>query len=155
SVASVLPRFLEMEAKYGSLGRAVMAAKRPSSPSGSGGGSLFRSLKSGMSKMIEALSRGITVRHETVESIENGFRVRAGGEWIEADRVIVACPAWSAAELVEKLDGDLAKKLNEVPYSSSLTLSLIYKESEFDGQRAGFGFLVPKRERKRLAACTF
>jgi protoporphyrinogen/coproporphyrinogen III oxidase len=151
SVASVLPRFLEMEAKYGSLGRAVMTAKRASSS----GGSLFRSLKGGMGSMIDALSKGLRIRHETVESIEKGFRVRSGGEWIEADHVIVACPSWSASALVEKLDGELAKKLGEIPYSSSLTLSLIYKSSEFDGQRAGFGFLVPKRERKRLAACTF
>lgn len=151
SVASVLPRFLEMEAKYGSLVRAVMTAKKPRSS----GGSLFRSLKSGMGKMVDALSKGVQVRHETVESIEKGFRVRAGGDWIKADHVIVACPAWSASGLVRGLDGDLAKKLDEVPYSSSLTLSLIYKESDFDGQRAGFGFLVPKLERKRLAACTF
>ena len=151
SVASVLPRFLEMEAKFGSLGRGVMAAKKATRSSGS----LFRSLKGGMSSMVAALSKGLHIRHETVESIEKGFRVRAGGDWIEADHVILACPAWSAAALVQKLDGELAKKLNEIPYSSSLTLSLIYKASEFDGQRAGFGFLVPKRERKRLAACTF
>src|SRR5262249_28278977 len=30
---------------------------------------------------------------------------------------------------------------------------LIYRE--FDGTRAGFGFLVPAREKERLAACTF
>ena len=34
-------------------------------------------------------------------------------------------------------------------------MSLIFDEAKFDGQRAGFGFLVPKRERDRLAACTF
>jgi protoporphyrinogen/coproporphyrinogen III oxidase len=151
SVASVLPRFLEMEVKTGSLGRAVMAAKRqPSS-----GGSLFRTLKSGLGSLVKALSKGLNVRNETVETIENGFRVRAAGDWIEADYVIVACPAWSAAEMLGGLDGGLAKKLAEIPYSSSLTLSLIYQASEFDGQRAGFGFLVPKRERQRLAACTF
>ena len=32
---------------------------------------------------------------------------------------------------------------------------MIFDEKKFDGQRAGFGFLVPKRERERLAACTF
>ena len=26
-----------------------------------------------------------------------GFRVRVGGDWMEADHVIVACPAWAAA----------------------------------------------------------
>jgi oxygen-dependent protoporphyrinogen oxidase len=149
-VAGVLPRFLEMEAKYGSLGRAVMAAKRPAST-----GSLFRSLKGGMSQMVGALSKGLCVLHERVEAIEPGFRVRAGGAWMDAGHVIVAGPAWSAAEALRGVDGGLARKLNEISYSSSLTLTLIYKESEFDGQRAGFGFLVPKRERQRLAACTF
>ena len=150
SIASVLPRFLEMEAKFGSLGRAVMSAKRPPS-----GGSLFRSLKNGMSTVVDALSKGLTVRHEEVETIEKGFRVRAGGDWIDADRVILACPAWSTAKVIEGMDGELARRLNEIPYSSSLTLSLIYRDSEFDGQRAGFGFLVPQRERQRMAACTF
>ena len=42
-----------------------------------------------------------------------------------------------------------------IPYSSSLIVSLIFDAAEFDGKRAGFGFLVPKRERERLAACTF
>ncbi|HLX43021.1 MAG TPA: protoporphyrinogen oxidase [Bryobacteraceae bacterium] len=151
SVASVLPRFLEMEKKTGSLGRAVMAAKGQSSS----GGSLFRTLKSGLGSMVKALSKDLNVRNETVQAIENGFRVRVAGDWIQADHVIVACPAWSAAEMLNGLDGGLAKKLTEIPYSSSLTLSLIYQASEFDGQHAGFGFLVPKRERRRLAACTF
>src|SRR5579862_978917 len=151
SVASVLPRFLEMEKKTGSLGRAVMAAKGQSSS----GGSLFRTLKSGLGSMVKALSKDLKVRNETVQAIENGFRVRVAGDWIQADHVIVACPAWSAAEMLNGLDGGLAKKLTEIPYSSSLTLSLIYQASEFDGQHAGFGFLVPKRERRRLAACTF
>lgn len=150
SIASVLPRFLEMETKSGSLVRAVMAAKRPPS-----GGSLFRSLKSGMSKLIDTVSRGLNVRHQEVETIEKGLRVRAGGDWIEADHVILACPAWSAAALLGNVDPELARRLNEIPYSSSLTASLIYKDSEFDGKRAGFGFLVPQRERQRMAACTF
>jgi protoporphyrinogen/coproporphyrinogen III oxidase len=151
SVASVLPRFLEMEARTGSLGRAVMAAKSANSA----GGSLFRTLKGGMGSLIGALSKGVCVRQEKVETIEPGFRLRAGGDWIAADHVIVACPAWSAAEVLAGMDAVLAEKLNEIPYSSSVTVSLIYKASEFDGQRAGFGFLVPKLERKRMAACTF
>ena len=82
--------------------------------------------------------------------------MRAGGDWIEADQVILACPAWSAAALAGGIDARAcAELLGRIPYSSSLTLSLIYQAAEFDGKRAGFGFLVPKRERQRLAACTF
>jgi protoporphyrinogen/coproporphyrinogen III oxidase len=152
SVASILPRFVDMENKFGSLGRAVMSAKRPP-----GGGSLFRSLKPGMSAMVEKISNGLDIRHQEVEVIErnNGFRVRAGGEWMEAANVILACPAWNAAQALGVADPVLADLLNEIPYSSSLTLSLIYDAAKFDGRRTGFGFLIPAKERKRVAAATF
>jgi oxygen-dependent protoporphyrinogen oxidase len=156
SVASVLPRFLQMEAQYGSLGRAVLKARRKA-PSGDGG-SLFRTLKGGLSGLVNALAKRVTARQaeaEAIERSERGFRVRAAGEWMDADRVILALPAHAAAPLVAGVDGELARLLSGIPYSSSLTLSLVYRESEFDGRRAGFGFLVPKRERQRLAACTF
>ncbi len=152
SVQSILPRFVEMETKYGSLGRAVMGAPRAAA-----GGSLFRSLKSGMSTMVEKVACRLNIRHESVETVERSgkFRVRAGGDWIEADHVILACPAWSAAQMLVGAEPALAKRLNQIPYSSSLTLSLIYDAAKFDGRRAGFGFLVPRRERKRVGAATF
>jgi len=153
SAASVLPRFVEMEATKGSLGRAVMAAKRPPS-----GGSLFKTLASGLGTLIETLATYANIRHDGVEAIERregGFRVRAGEEWIDATNVIVATPAPAAACLLKSVDPELAKLLGAIPYSSSVVMSLIFDAATFDGQRAGFGFLVPKRERDRLAACTF
>jgi protoporphyrinogen/coproporphyrinogen III oxidase len=158
SVGSVLPRFLEMETKYGSLVRGVLAsqAQAPAGPRGP----LFRTLKGGLGSLVTALAGRVNVTHANVGTIErasvkNGFRVRAGDGWIEADHVITACPAWAASSLVTGLDGRLAELLGGIEYSSSLTLSLVYRAADFDGQRAGFGFLVPKIERERLAACTF
>ena len=69
--------------------------------------------------------------------------------------MIVACPAWAAARVVAGWMRGSAKLLGAIDYSSSVTLSLIYRAAEFDGKRAGFGFLVPQKERQRLAACTF
>jgi len=165
SVASVLPRFAEMEAKYGSLSRAVLASRGNSKTkpgagaSRSTGGSLFKTLKGGLGTLVDALSSRVNLRQQEAETIERleggGFRVRAGGGWIEGSHVIVACPAWAAARLVDNLDARLAALLDEIPYSSSLTLSLLYRSSEFDGKRAGFGFLVPRKERQRMGACTF
>jgi oxygen-dependent protoporphyrinogen oxidase len=154
SVGSVLPRFLQMEAKYGSLVRGVLAGRSGATP----GGPLFRTLKGGLGTMVDALAARVKVCRADVDTIErsvSGFRVRAGGEWMEAEQVIVACPAWSAQRLVSGLDARLAELLGSIDYSSSLTLSLIYRAADFDGKRAGFGFLVPKKERQRLAACTF
>lgn len=160
SVASVLPRFLQMEAQYGSLVRGVLAMARNASR-GQGGSSapLFRTLKSGLSKLTGALAARVKICHVQAETIERreggGFHIRAEGNWMEADHVAVACPAWAAAQLLASVDPKLAALLGGIEYSSSLTLSLIYCASEFDGIRAGFGFLVPKKERQRLAACTF
>jgi len=172
SIASVLPRFLEMEKKYGSLVKGVLAA-RSHAPARRGGASapLFQTLKTGLGKLVDALASYAEIAHAQVEAIErggskegSGFRVRiAGGDagdWVTADHVVLACPAWAAGQLVSGIDGNgidgrLGELLSGIDYSSSVTLSLIYKASDFDGRRAGFGFLVPKKERQRLAACTF
>jgi protoporphyrinogen/coproporphyrinogen III oxidase len=154
SVNSVLPRFVDMEATKGSLGRAVMGAKRPPSQ----GGSLFRTLASGLGTMIEALGTYANVKHAGVDALERqgaGFRVRASGDWMDATNVIIATPAPQAVPLLEGIDPELAKMLGTIPYSSSALVSLAFDEAKFDGQRAGFGFLVPKCERDRMAACTF
>jgi len=160
SVGSVLPRFLEMEKKYGSLVRGVLASKKDGKAKGGGGGGrpLFRTLKGGLGTLVDRLAAKVKVCRADVETIEKagtGFRVRAGGGWMEADQVIVACPAWAAARVLGGLDARLGELLGGIDYSSSVTLSLIYRAAEFDGKRAGFGFLVPQKERQRLAACTF
>ena len=56
SVRAVLPRFADMESKHGSLGRAMLAARKkmggaPNVPARP----LFSSLKDGMQQMIDAL----------------------------------------------------------------------------------------------------
>ena len=154
SVASVLPRFVQMEAKYGSLVRGVVNSRQ-----GGSSGPLFRTLKSGLGTLTGMLASRVKICRAQAETIERresgGFRIRAEGHWMEADHVIVACPAWAAAELLAPVDPQLAEWLGGIDYSSSLTLSLIYRASDFGGMRAGFGFLVPKKERHRLTACTF
>jgi oxygen-dependent protoporphyrinogen oxidase len=53
------------------------------------------------------------------------------------------------------LDARLGELLNEIPYTSSVTVAMCYDAGKFDGRRAGHGFLVPRVERRRMAACTF
>ena len=57
--------------------------------------------------------------------------------------------------LLQPWNDNLAELLQSVPYTSSVTLSLGYRKDTFDHPLKGFGFLVPKRERKLLAACTW
>ena len=81
--------------------------------------------------------------------------MRVNGDWMDADHLVVACPAWAAGELLCDVDSRLAALLRMIPYTSSAIAQLVFRASEFDGQRAGTGFLVPRTERRRLMACTF
>lgn len=160
SIASVLPRFLQMEREHGSLVKGVLASRKRA-PKGTAA-PLFRTLKSGLGTMVAALTARAEIAHAEAETIEQEplgtaarFRVKVAGEWALASHVILACPAWASAKLVAGVDGTLAEALGAIEYSSSVTLSLVYRARDFDGKRAGFGFLVPKKERERLAACTF
>jgi oxygen-dependent protoporphyrinogen oxidase len=155
SIVNVLPRFAEWEAKYGSLGRAALKAR---SKNTSGGAPLFRTLKSGLATLTNTLAQRVSVRRgeaQALERSEAGFRVRVDNDWIAAKHIVLAGPAWSASKLVACLNGALSARLSEIPYTSSATVTLGYGSAEFDGKRAGHGFLVPRKERQRLAACTF
>jgi oxygen-dependent protoporphyrinogen oxidase len=156
SVDSVLTRFVEIEAKYGSLSRGVLQTPKPQ---GAGsGGSLFRTLKGGLGTLIDKLAPAADVVHGEAEAIERtpaGYRVRVGGSWMETEQIFIGAPAYVAARLLLPFDGALADLLNSIPYNSSMTLSLGYDKRTFDHPLRGFGFLVPKRERQHLKACTW
>jgi oxygen-dependent protoporphyrinogen oxidase len=154
SVNSVLARFVDLETKYGSLTRGALAQPRPPNP----GGSFLQTLKGGLGRLIEALRPSADVLQADVEAVENtagGFRVRAAGDWLEAEHVVVATPAGDAARVLQPLQPALASLLAAVPYTSSITLALGYRKNTFDHPLIGHGFLVPKKERKAIFGCTW
>ncbi len=162
SVSSVLPRFVELANRYGSLTRGVLAARASVRQAGAKA-PLFRTLKGGLGQMVDALTGAISgkveVRHGRVETVEragHGFRLKLGGDWMEADHLVLACEAHSGAALLGGVDAGLAELLGTVPYSSSMTVALGYDAAHFKASPSdGFGFLVPRKERRRLVACTW
>lgn len=153
SVNSVLTRFVEMEAKYGSLTRAVLSQPRPK-----GSGPLFRTLKPGLGALVDAIVGSADVVRGEAESIERvgrGWRVRVNGGWMEADTVVLAVRAFQAGKLLKPLDAPAGELLAAIPYNSSLTLSIAYRRDDIRHPLNGHGFLVPKRERKHVKACTW
>jgi oxygen-dependent protoporphyrinogen oxidase len=159
SVVSVLPRFAEMEAKYGSLTRGVLAM-RGKGPRSSG--PLFQSLKGGLAAMTDAIVRAagerLTVIRGAVEAMERGgggWRVRVDGEWRPAGHLVLACRAYQSAELLRPLAPELAELLSAISYTSSMTLALGYRRADVKHPLNGFGFLVPKAERRLLLGCTW
>lgn len=159
SISSVLGRFVELERKYGSLTRGVLAER----PRAAGPGTpLFRTLRGGLGSLVEAVTKALANHsrflHRPVEMLERtsaGFRLRVAGHWLDADHVVLACEAHQASRLTTAVDARLSELLGSVPYSSSMTVALGFKRETVRDQMLGFGFLVPKRERKKLLACTW
>jgi oxygen-dependent protoporphyrinogen oxidase len=159
SISSVLGRFVELERKYGSLTRGVLAerphAKGTPAP-------LFRTLRGGLGSLVTAITKALGDRtrflHRPVEALERvgaGLRLRVVGHWLDADHVVLACEAHQAARLIGSVDERLAELLGSVAYSSSMTVALGFRRDAVREQMHGFGFLVPKRERRKLLACTW
>jgi oxygen-dependent protoporphyrinogen oxidase len=60
-----------------------------------------------------------------------------------------------AGGVVAWLDNRLSELLDGIPYSSSMTVSLGFDERVKAALPPGFGFLVPRKEQRRMLACTF
>jgi protoporphyrinogen/coproporphyrinogen III oxidase len=162
SVNSVLPRFVELERKYGSLTRGVLAARAARRSHAAKEEPLFQTMRGGLAQLTAELEKRIRPeaeiihgRVEAVERVETHFRARINGEWLEARNVIGACPAWAMGELLQPASAELSALLGGIDYSSSVTLALGYRRQDCGPLPPGFGFLVPAKERRTLTACTF
>ena len=90
------------------------------------------------------------------DSCSRRFQIACeGGKAFDADAVVLALPAYLAGGLVSSLDHRLSELLEGIPYSSSMTVSLGFDERARATLPAGFGFLVPRKEQRRMLACTF
>jgi len=168
SVQAVLPRLVELEAKHGSLTRGVLAGmkarrelaeddeERPKPPP------VFTTLRFGLQELVDALTArlhggGVHLGSPvaSVERVTGGWRVGREGVAQVFDAVVVATPAWAAGELLRGVDRELSDELAGIPYSSSVTINLVYEGAELDPLPPGFGFLVPAAEKLSILACTF
>ena len=168
SLRATMPMFLDMEAKYGSVIRAMRTRAKASSANGKGSGarySLFVTLRNGMRILIDELARRIEsakivlgTRVTTLARVDDGTGWSAGladGSSIEADAVIVAGPAHVAADLVRQVDEALATRLQAVQYATSGVVHLTYRRDEVPHKLDAFGFVVPAIENRNLVAGSF
>ncbi len=168
SAQTVLPRLVEMESKYGSLTRGMLAARKMRDAAKSSTGpkheaaGTFTTLRGGMSQFVNALVARIDPARMRVRMPVNailktadGWSVEAGGAAVDYDALIVAAPAWVAGKLLGPVDAALGSELSGIPYSSSVTLNLVYDEAKIGALPKGFGFLVPAVEGRAMLACTF
>jgi oxygen-dependent protoporphyrinogen oxidase len=169
SAHTVLPAMVKMEAEYGSLCRGMLAAHRKmrayaaqQKSAKAAPRAIFTALRGGMKQMVDAITaridparlRTATPVH-TIARTSAGWAVTTAEGTADFDGVILATPAWAAGRLLADADPELADDLKSIPYSSSITINLMYDEAKLGTLPEGFGFLVPAVEGRALLACTF
>lgn len=169
SLASTMPRFLDMEREHRSLVLALMARMRQVPQEGASGPryGIFVSLREGIGALPRtlaerlppgALRTGAPVAriHRRDDAPERPWTVTLeSGEAIDADAVVCAAPAHRAATMLTDLDPDLASKLGAIDYASAAIVSLVYDRSEVPRAPAAFGFVVPVIEGRKIIAGSF
>jgi protoporphyrinogen/coproporphyrinogen III oxidase len=172
SLKATFPRFLELEQEYGSVIRGMMAARN----TGSSGRctaprrTMFVSLKNGLADLVSALVRRLTAQGVVLRSgsIVESLRVRSHqlGRWtydlmlddgsaLSVESLVLATPAYVSADLLRPLTPIAAGVLEMIPYASTATIAMAYPASVIAGGVEGFGFVVPRVERRDLIAATW
>jgi oxygen-dependent protoporphyrinogen oxidase len=90
----------------------------------------------------------------SVERNGRAFVVRTARDALHADAVVLATPAFVAAELVRGMDVAAAQGLTAIPYASTCVVHLVYPEGTAGALPEATGFVVP-RGRAPMTAATF
>ena len=160
SLRAVLPRFADMQARYGSLGKGMVANRRQKTAKDAL--PVFTSLKDGMQQLVDAILLRIPVSclhlNTSIELLSRagtGWNVSSSAGNEQFDAVITAIPANAAAKLLDASSAKLASELRGIQYSSSVTVALGYDRKVRGLLPPGFGYLVPRGEGQRVLAVTF
>jgi oxygen-dependent protoporphyrinogen oxidase len=172
SLRASFPMFLELEQRYGSVIRGVMAVRKKTSaiPAGGSKRTMFVSLRNGLGELVTALTtrlaqQGVELR---LGCRVDALRVRSNqpGRWtydlildngsaLSTEGLVLATPAYVSAELLRPLTPMAAGLLEMIPYASTATVSLAYPAEAVAGAVEGFGFIVPRKEGRDLIAATW
>jgi oxygen-dependent protoporphyrinogen oxidase len=174
SLRSAFPKMHDMEARYGSLTRAMLAKRRErknENGMGAPAGTLT-SFTGGMEDLVRtaatalgsAVRTGCRVSELQVRQGFNdpprprlvgarAFSVGCGTRLVEADAVVLAGPAHETAQLVREFAPAASTLLAGIHTAPLAVVCLGYDEAALTAERGpldGFGFLIPRGEGPRI-----
>jgi len=155
SLRATFPQLRAIEREYGSLLRGLTATSPGDAPP-------FLSLRGGMDVLVDALRGGFERTEvlagrgaERVSRDGSGYRVGlSDDDALAVDGVVIATPAYVTAELLAELDPELAAIHAEIPYASSVVVSLGYSRADVV-PLDGYGYVIPRAEGGDVLACTW
>jgi oxygen-dependent protoporphyrinogen oxidase len=181
SVRATMPRFVEMERRYGSVIRGLRAAARTRTAESRGTSgarwSLFLGFKNGIATIVDALASRLegTIRYgieviaitrrseaegvgDTIDAADHAPRWRlkfSDGATFDADAVVCAAPAFAIAPRLESVEPEIARMLSGIKYASAATVNMAFRAKDFPKPPSAFGFVVPVVEDRRIIAGSF
>ncbi|MFQ5580491.1 MAG: protoporphyrinogen oxidase [Nitrospiria bacterium] len=164
SLYATFPQFASLEKSSRSLilgmwTRRMAAAKK--------GGTkpeltLFVTLREGLSSLVSSIRKKLDevkfvsdTRVSGIDPQNSGYAVFTENEKHLADAVAVTTKTDTAARWIEGWDPSLSALLKEIEYVSTATVSLGFRREDVHHSLNGFGFVVPRREGKKIIASTW
>ncbi len=166
SVPAAFPRLHALEQKYGSLikGQIRGAKERKRNPEKAKNTAGSFSFASGMQTLTDALAAELTrlacgTRAIGLARDGAGWRVLAetpaGPAAWHARAVVLAAPAYVAADLMRALAPTTAQALASIEYAPIASVATAYARADIAHPLAGFGFLVPRKEKRSVLGVLF
>lgn len=154
SVAAAFPFLAQLEREHRSLVLGMIRLQRAGRGGSSGG---LTSFEGGMETLVARLGQALG------DQVRTGARVRAltrrGDRWVialeeaeavEASTVVLAVPAFVAAELLRPLEPAMAGELEAIEYAPIAAVHLGFRRADLPSRPNGFGFVTPARERRDI-----
>ena len=167
SLASTFPYLRDLEIKYGSLARGALQMRAQSNgKSVQGSRSAFLTPTTGLAEIVESLVKGLKLKGAGLRlntrvtsvsrNLERGtWNVELDTETLDTDALILATPAPVSGTLLASFNPELASVLKSIPYASTATVTLAYRQSDLARPLDGYGYVIPRREGRKALACTW
>jgi oxygen-dependent protoporphyrinogen oxidase len=112
-----------------------------------------------MEQLVETLESKLEktqiLRDQEVKLVEPRWKVHLNDSVLDADFLVVAVPGPTCSKLVGSFSPKLGDAIDRIPVVGSATVSLGYKAAHVPHALDGTGFVIPRKDRKRMLACTW
>jgi oxygen-dependent protoporphyrinogen oxidase len=89
-----------------------------------------------------------------LQRTQAGYRLETDpGPAIDAGAVVVALPSYAASAITTDFDTALSEALGTIPYANIVVLCTGYRREKVGHDLNGFGFVVPRNQKKRVLGC--
>lgn len=169
SLAACFPRMKQLEDKFGGLFKAMFALKKERKNSNSktsfAPSGVLTSFKNGIAVLTNKLAENIGyekihlgVEVSGIQKIQSQWNIKyakdGSANTLLVDELIIATPAYVAADLVNEFDDKLSALLNKIKYSPLSVVCLGFDLSKLNCDVNGFGYLFTQNNDNKFVLGT-